>query len=409
MKEEWSRFAVLSKAFAQAARGEGAPIGWSPPRHGAVVPDSTPTRPEATNRSSGGDAPSAPTAAKTVSADSTAASPEKTPRATSAHTTHEQGVPTPVNSSTTMHAAGGMSLRPPEPPPGRRPQPARQEQRLDAPAHQPAAAPAPFTSMMTGSVTPQPSLAFQESLPIVVPLSLRPNDATALGSHSPLTVTQYASDTSVAPVSEGVVSLAPTKPPVTLRERASDIGPVSMEMIRNVLSAFAADLLAAFGKTMTCTHDRRANETIDMVLTAQHEQTALILQGMADQREYYGATLERAVLRLTQDVAPESFINIGEVFQRSAAEISSAVRCGEHMQLRVLEALREINSRLEKILTRVNELDAVTKATNPLEARAEKPAETPNLRVLPTGTGERKRAGNILERISDDDDDSEVT
>lgn len=431
MKLQLSRFVVLSQAFAQAARGEGAPIGWYPPRHGAAAPDSTPIPPEAMTRSSGGEAPSAPTAAQTVSADGTAASPEKpTPPTISARMTHEpQGVPTPpaaVNSGATMHAAAcGMSLRPPEPPPGRRrPPPDRQEQPLDAPADQ-AAAPAPLTSMMTGSLTPQPSLAFKEAPPIALPsLSLAPKlDATTLGSGTALTVPQDAwvpepsratfvakEHVRPAPEPEGVMSLALTKSPAMLRERASDVGPanVSMEMIRDLLAAFTKDLLAAFGSVMTCAHDRRANETVDMVLTAQNEQTALILQGMADQREYYGATLERAVLRLTRDVAPESFINIGEVFQRSAAEISSALRCGEHMELRVLETLREISARLGHLLTQVNELGVGSKAQNQSEVRAEKPAETPNLRVLPTGTGERKRAGNILERIGDDSDDSEV-
>jgi hypothetical protein len=289
-----------------------------------------------------------------------------------------------------------MTLRPPEPPPSLR-RPARQEQPDDAPPpHQPAE----DLASVTGSPAQQSSLAVKVSLPITLPpLSLAPKqDTTALGSRSPLTM---ANDHDLsAPKLESVMSLAPTKSPVTVHERAFDTDPG--KAIRDILAEFGKDLLAAFGTAMTCAHDRRASETLEIFITGQQEQMALILQGMADQREYYAATLERAILRLTQDVAPESFVNIGEVLQRSAAEISSALRCREHMELRTLETLREINACMGKLLTRVNEFGVSPKS--PPEVRA----ETPNLRVLQTGTGERKRAG-ILERLGDSDDDSEVT
>lgn len=367
----WDKIMHVSQAFTQAARAEGAPIGWSPPRRAAepAPPETKPASPEVVTQRP------APTV-------------NEAPPATSA-------APTPAGPPV-------MSLRPPEPPPSLR-RPARQEQPDDAPPPTPHQ-PAEQLASVTGSPVPQSSLAIKASLPITLPpLSLAPKqDAMALGSHSPLTVGKdhELSD----PKMESGMSLALTKSPLTLHERSFDTDPG--KAIRDILADFGKDLLAAFGTAMTCAHDRRASETLEMFLTGQHEQTALILQGMAQQREYYATTLERAILRLTQDVAPESFVNIGEVFQRSAAEISSALRCREHMEIRTLETLREINACMAKLLTRVNEVSVGSKS--PLEVRAEKPAETPNLRVLQTGTGERKRAG-ILERLGDNDDDSEVT
>lgn len=430
---KWDRITKFSHAFTQAARGD-VPSEWAVPLRGdAVAPVSRPT-PSETPRPSGGEAPPVPAAVKAVGPDDTAASPEK-PRhpATSTGTAHmpqPQGVTAPVNSPTNQ-GGYGMRLRPPEPPPGRQwSQSAPQEQPLGAPPAQPSAAPS-ATLLSTASHTPQPSLAFRESPPIAQPwLSLALKPGATVG---PLTLGQNAGTPGVRVLAESLEECEDVgrtgrdaagrveEPSVSTsatdhHRQAPEPGVVkapgipanvSME-IRDLLAAFGSDLLAAFGKAMTGAHDRRANETLDMVLTAQHEQTALILQGMADQREYYGATLERAIIRLTRDVAPESFINIGEVFQKSAAEISSALRCGEHMQLRVLETLREISASLKQLLTQVDEFTTAPKVQNPPEVRTEKPAEAPNLRVLPTGTGERKRAGNVLERLGDDDE-KEVT
>lgn len=164
------------------------------------------------------------------------------------------------------------------------------------------------------------------------------------------------------------------------------------------------DLLGAFGQALTIAQDRRANETLDIVLTAQHEQMALVVQGMAEQRHEYGAALERAVTRLTQEAAPESLINVGEVFQQSAEQITGALRRGEHLQGRMLEALRGIGQQLGELSQQVAALatPALAPATKASEPHADKPA----LSLVATGSGKPSR-DSPLNRLSDNDDDDD--
>lgn len=136
----------------------------------------------------------------------------------------------------------------------------------------------------------------------------------------------------------------------------------------------AEALLGAFGQAMTITQDRRASETLDVLLTAHHEQMALVFQGMAQQRQEYGEALERAIERLASDLAPESIMTIGETFRISAGEITGALRRGEHMQGRVLEELTGIRKLLEKLAQNGAALAASQTAAKLDEPRIDKPA-----------------------------------
>lgn len=134
----------------------------------------------------------------------------------------------------------------------------------------------------------------------------------------------------------------------------------------------AESLLGAFGQALTIAQDRRASATLDVLLTAQHEHMAVVVQGMADQRRDYGEALEQAMQRLVHDLAPESIMNVGETFRLSAGEITGALRRGEHMQARVLDVLTGIREQLA-VLTR----QALATTAGPAKVddpRADKPA-----------------------------------
>ena len=134
----------------------------------------------------------------------------------------------------------------------------------------------------------------------------------------------------------------------------------------------AESLLGAFGQAMTIAQDRRASETLDVLLTAQHEHMALFIQGMAEQRRDYGEALERAFERFAQDMAPESILTVGETFRVSAGEITGALRRGEHMQGRILEVLTVIRDQLGELARQGSVLAATVSAAKVEEPRPDK-------------------------------------
>src|SRR5688572_2298776 len=134
---------------------------------------------------------------------------------------------------------------------------------------------------------------------------------------------------------------------------------------------------------MTIAQDRRASETLDVLLTAQHEHMALFTQGMAEQRRDYGEALERAFERFAQEMAPESILTVGETFRVSAGEITGALRRGEHMQGRVLEVLTEIREQLRDLARHGAVLAASAGAAKAEEPRSDKVApEKPALALV---------------------------
>lgn len=141
----------------------------------------------------------------------------------------------------------------------------------------------------------------------------------------------------------------------------------------------AEGLLGAFGQAMTIAQDRRASETLDVLLTAQHENLALVLQGMAQQRQEYGEALERTIERFARDLAPESILTIGETFRMSAGEITGALRRGEHMQGRVLEVLTGIREHLAQLVR-----NGAALATPPTAVKVDEPRpDKPPLALVP--------------------------
>jgi hypothetical protein len=134
----------------------------------------------------------------------------------------------------------------------------------------------------------------------------------------------------------------------------------------------AESLLGAFGQAMTIAQDRRASETLDVLLTAQHEHMALFIQGMAEQRRDYGEALERAFERFAQDMAPESILTVGETFRVSAGEITGALRRGEHMQGRILEVLTVIRDQLGELARQGSVLAATVSVAKAEEPRPDK-------------------------------------
>jgi predicted RNA-binding Zn ribbon-like protein len=172
------------------------------------------------------------------------------------------------------------------------------------------------------------------------------------------------------------LSLAPARSaPASIACRSSD----ALDTAELVQRAEA--LLGALGTALTIAQDRRASETLDVVLTAQHEHMALVIQGMADQRRDYGEALERALQRFAQEMAPESILSVGETFRQSAGEITGALRRGEYMQGRVLEVLTGIRDTLKDLAQHGAALAAV--AAKAEEPRLDKPAsEKPALALV---------------------------
>jgi hypothetical protein len=164
------------------------------------------------------------------------------------------------------------------------------------------------------------------------------------------------------------------------------LAPLSLSTVHNVQTATpslathdapelfrrAEGLLGAFGQALTIAQDRRASATLDVLLTAQHEHLAVVVQGMADQRRDYGEALEDAMQRLVRDLSPESIMGVGETFRMSAGEITGALRRGEHMQARVLDVLTGIREQLA-VLVRQATMTAASPAKVD-DPRADKPA-----------------------------------
>lgn len=172
----------------------------------------------------------------------------------------------------------------------------------------------------------------------------------------------------VTPAEPSSLSLAPVRAaPASMACRSPDTLDTA-EVYRR-----AEGLLGALGQALTSAGDRRASETLEVLLTAQHEHMAFFIQGMAEQRRDYGEALERAFERFARDLAPESILTVGETFRLSAGEITGALRRGEHMQGRVLGVMTEVRELLKELVQQ-GSARATSASTTVEEPRPEKPA-----------------------------------
>jgi hypothetical protein len=143
-------------------------------------------------------------------------------------------------------------------------------------------------------------------------------------------------------------SLAPSLPPAT--------SPVPSELR---LSAEHELLLGAFGKALQSVQDRRASDVLEVVLTAEQEHLATVMQALADQRHEYGEQLERAVRRLSDELTADSITEIGELFHRSAGEITGSLARSERYSRSLIEKQNDALAKLGAIEDGVAKLLAV--------------------------------------------------
>ena len=272
--------------------------------------------------------------------------------------------PAPVSPAPVPSAAPptpvGMSLRPPTPPPGLRRPAAIERPAVDgSPVDPPPAGPG-------SSLGVEPV----HRVPVNGTPPARPGSGLCVGYRVPVDRTPTTFTVAATPPAGlSSLSLAPVRStPAPTPWRSQDtLG--TAEIFRR-----AEELLGVFGHAMTIAQDRRASETLDVLLTAQHEHMAVFIQGMAEQRRDYGEALERAFERFARDMAPESILTVGETFRISAGEITGALRRGEHMQGRVLEALTGIRDLLRELAHHGAALTASVSAAKVEEARLDKAA-----------------------------------
>ena len=145
--------------------------------------------------------------------------------------------------------------------------------------------------------------------------------------------------------------------------RASALMPVDLE--RSLL---------AFGNALQVSHERNGRDVLHTVLTAQHEQLAMLIQAIADQRldyrdqlersiQSYGEQLGRAARQLSDELNPEAILQIGELFRVSAGHITGALGRGERLttvmidkQSRLVDGLGTLTGQIAQLVAVVTEL-----------------------------------------------------
>lgn len=119
-------------------------------------------------------------------------------------------------------------------------------------------------------------------------------------------------------------------------------------------------LLTAFGKAFEAVHARQGRDVLHVVLTAEQEHLAILMQALADHRHDYGEQLERAVRRLSDELTSDSIKDIGELFHRSAGEITGALRRSEHLEGKSILKQDEVLKALGGLTTQVTSLGDTT-------------------------------------------------
>ena len=213
----------------------------------------------------------------------------------------------------------------------------------------------------------------------------------------------------------------PDSIPVATREVVTSMSPTRVE-------APGVDLekcLLAIGNALQASHERNGRDILHIVLTAQQEQLAMVMQTLADQRVDYRGQLDRAVEsfgeqlghaahRLSDELNPEAILQIGELFHASAGQITGALARTERLtgnmiekQNRLIEGLGILTGQLTRLLTVVTEIRdhgqaLVTSSAPPAPPRAS-PVREPE-RHLSLVAGHPDVIADIRDELDDDDD-----
>lgn len=167
-------------------------------------------------------------------------------------------------------------------------------------------------------------------------------------------------------------------------------------------------LLAAFGKALEAVQVRQGRDVLHVALTAQQEHLAILMQALADHRHDYGEQLERAVRRLSDELTSESVTEIGELFHRSAGEITGALTRSERLSGRLIEKQNQLLEALSTLGRSTAQLvDVVTELRDIGSGIARSMAALASSRVAPVREPERRLqvvAGrpDILESVRED-------
>ena len=164
-------------------------------------------------------------------------------------------------------------------------------------------------------------------------------------------------------------------------------------------------LLTAVGEAIESYHGRHGRDLLHMVLTAQEEQHASLVQVLADQRREYGDQLERAVIQMSERM-PDSLIEAGEAFHESAGKLTGALSRIErlfghpiekhNLSLQLLGDIRAHLSQILAIAAEVRDLLEHNLAGRP------QPRHERRLAVVPASSNEPDDGTDILAEVRDD-------
>ncbi len=195
------------------------------------------------------------------------------------------------------------------------------------------------------------------------PLRLQEASITKSSDNVPRSCTPSTSTAPLRFLATSVATTDPATPITTLAPHAS-----SVTVTPTGVPASPADdpsvqrvelMLTAFGKACEAVQVRQTREVLHVALTAQQEHLALLMQSLADQRHEYGDQLERAVRRLSDELSSDSVTEIGELFHRSAGEITGALRRTERLSGSLIEKQNQILGALGTIGDTTSQLLAV--------------------------------------------------
>ncbi|MFZ6184888.1 hypothetical protein [Nannocystis pusilla] len=272
------------------------------------------------------------------------------------------------------------------------------------------------TTETTASTAPPARAPLSASAALVGHLPIgasAPNAAEPAPVVSPLAVSSSAGDVE-PPIGDGVPNAAEL--PSVVRPLAVPSSAALSPPPPAIAAPSGAEhelLVGAFGKALQVAQDRRARDVLEIVLAAEQEHVATVMHALAEQRREYGDQLERAVKRLSEELTSDSVIEIGELFHRSAGEITGALARGERYsrsliekQNNVLERLEAIDNGISKLLavaTEIRDIGSALASALPTVTRQRTPAKESERRlvVVPTKTDP---LASIREDLDSDDD-----